>query len=219
MYALIKWAERNRIMENLENTIVEETLQENVTSKTPLEFAKRITDLAFEGFKITFEEFKSQNYQYQDDTLEGINSKFSEILDLSHWILSATSVDINCIKDNLSIEFDAAKDTLIKVSRLASEGIEICEEYQGRIKNEINELFNEIQLTSKLYLDEYILNFIPNDDGRISSDGFTFYVIKDKENESYYKQYFPYFTSIGVDKNLEYIIYYYMLPNDYYNGK
>ncbi len=58
--------------------------------------------------------------------------------------------------------------------------------------------------------------FIPSDDGRISSDGFTFYVIKDKENESYYKQYFPFFTSIGVDKNLEHIIYYYILPNDYW---
>lgn len=61
--------------------------------------------------------------------------------------------------------------------------------------------------------------FIPNDNGRISSDGFTFYVIKDKENEAYYQQYFPYFTAIGVDKNMEHIIYYYILPNDYnYEG-
>lgn len=145
-------------MENQENTIVEETSTENETSQTPLEFSKRITDLAFEGFKITFEEFKSQNYQYQDDTLEGIGSKFSEILALSHWILSASSVDINCIKNNHSIEYNTVKDTLVKISRLASEGIQICEEYQDRIKNDANELFNEIQWTCKLYLDAYILN-------------------------------------------------------------
>ncbi len=60
---------------------------------------------------------------------------------------------------------------------------------------------------------------IPTDDGRISIKNFTFYVLKDKENEAYYQEYFPYFTSIGVDKNLEHIIYYYILPNDYnYEG-
>lgn len=60
---------------------------------------------------------------------------------------------------------------------------------------------------------------IPTDDGRISIKDFTFYVLKDKENEAYYQEYFPYFTSIGVDKNLEHIIYYYILPNDYnYEG-
>lgn len=57
--------------------------------------------------------------------------------------------------------------------------------------------------------------FIPNEHAKISVEGFTWYVIKDKENEDYYKKYFPYFTSIGIDKNFEYIIYYYMLPNDY----
>lgn len=57
--------------------------------------------------------------------------------------------------------------------------------------------------------------FIPSEHAKISVEGFTWYVIKDKENEDYYKKYFPYFTSIGVDKKLEYIIYYYMLPNDY----
>lgn len=57
------------------------------------------------------------------------------------------------------------------------------------------------------------------DNGRISIKDFTFYVLKDKEKESYYPQYFSYFTSIGVDKNLEHIIYYYILPNDYnYEG-
>lgn len=145
-------------MENQENTIVEETSTENERSQTPLEFAKRITDLAFVGFKITFEEFKSKNYQYEDDKLESINSKFSEILNLSHWVLSASSVDIDLVKNNLSIEYDAIKDSLVKISRFASEGIQICEENQDQIKNETNELFNEIQWTSKLYLDAYILN-------------------------------------------------------------
>lgn len=92
------------------------------------------------------------------------------------------------------------------------------------LKFKINKEYIENELKTHEFLNsdtpigaKQDIYFIPNDNGRISSEGFTFYVIKDNENESYYKQYFPYFTSIGVDKSLEYIIYYYMLPNDYYH--
>ena len=56
--------------------------------------------------------------------------------------------------------------------------------------------------------------FMPTEDVGISNKELTFYVLKDKDNESFYKTYFPYFTGIGVDKNLENIVYYYIEPSD-----
>lgn len=85
------------------------------------------------------------------------------------------------------------------------------------IENELKK-HEFINSNDKLGAEQNIYHMF-TDSGRISIKDFTFYVLKDKENESYYPQYFPYFTSIGVDKNLEHIIYYYILPNDYnYEG-
>ena len=56
--------------------------------------------------------------------------------------------------------------------------------------------------------------FMPTEDVGISNKELTFYVLKDKDNESFYKTYFPYFTGIGVDKNMENIVYYYIEPSD-----
>lgn len=56
--------------------------------------------------------------------------------------------------------------------------------------------------------------FMPSDKNRIISDNYTFYVIDDKENREYYKQYFPYFSGIGVSPDLKYVLYYYINPKD-----
>ena len=58
-----------------------------------------------------------------------------------------------------------------------------------------------------------IYNF-PNKPGFISPDKYTFFVLKNDDNEYVFKKYFPYFTGIGVDKKLEHIIYYYIEPAD-----
>lgn len=56
--------------------------------------------------------------------------------------------------------------------------------------------------------------FMPTENVEISNKELTFYVLKDKDNEVFYKTYFPYFTGIGVDKNMENIVYYYIEPSD-----
>ena len=56
--------------------------------------------------------------------------------------------------------------------------------------------------------------FMPTENVEISNKELTFYVLKDKDNEAFYKTYFPYFTGIGVDKNMENIVYYYIEPSD-----
>lgn len=49
---------------------------------------------------------------------------------------------------------------------------------------------------------------------QIKPEKFTFYVLKTENNISVYKDYFPYFSGIGIDKNFEKIIYYYIEPDD-----
>ena len=55
---------------------------------------------------------------------------------------------------------------------------------------------------------------MPTDFVGISNKDVTFYVLKNEDNEYFYEKYFPYFTGIGVDKNLENIVYYYIEPDD-----
>ncbi|MBP3820308.1 hypothetical protein J6G99_01530 [bacterium] len=55
---------------------------------------------------------------------------------------------------------------------------------------------------------------MPTETVGISNEDLTFYVLKNADNEYYYKTYFPYFTGIGVDKNMENIVYYYIDPSD-----
>ena len=47
----------------------------------------------------------------------------------------------------------------------------------------------------------------------IDRNELTYYVIDDKYNYNEGQEYFPYFTGIGVDKNYEYILYYYISPD------
>lgn len=55
---------------------------------------------------------------------------------------------------------------------------------------------------------------MPTETVGISKEDLTFYVLKNADNKYYYKTYFPYFTGIGVDKNMENIVYYYIDPSD-----
>ena len=56
--------------------------------------------------------------------------------------------------------------------------------------------------------------YFPIIKGFIKSQNYTFYVLKNKDNQYFYKKYFPYFNGVGVDKNYEHIIYYYINPGD-----
>jgi len=47
----------------------------------------------------------------------------------------------------------------------------------------------------------------------IDRNSLTYYVLDDKDNYNENSQYFPYFTGIGIDKNYEYILYYYIRPD------
>lgn len=47
----------------------------------------------------------------------------------------------------------------------------------------------------------------------INRNELTYYVLDDKYNCNENDEYFPYFTGIGIDKNYEYILYYYIRPD------
>lgn len=47
----------------------------------------------------------------------------------------------------------------------------------------------------------------------IDRNKLTYYVLDDKYNYNEDAEYFPYFTGIGIDKNYEYILYYYIRPD------
>ena len=47
-----------------------------------------------------------------------------------------------------------------------------------------------------------------------NADDYTYYVIKELENERGYKEFFPYYNGIGVDGNKNKILYYHIYPAD-----
>ena len=47
----------------------------------------------------------------------------------------------------------------------------------------------------------------------VKSNKLTYYVLEDKYNYNERGEYFPYYTGIGIDKNYEYILYYYIRPD------
>ncbi len=49
---------------------------------------------------------------------------------------------------------------------------------------------------------------------KFEENEYTYYLLRDKENEKYYKKLFPYFNGIGVNKNQTRILYYYMMYGD-----
>ena len=54
---------------------------------------------------------------------------------------------------------------------------------------------------------------MPSERVGIEQDQLTYYVLDDKYNYDENGEYFPYFTGIGIDKNYEYILYYYIRPD------
>lgn len=52
------------------------------------------------------------------------------------------------------------------------------------------------------------------DNNRIKIDGLTWYVINDDENRKFYQKYFPYYSGVGINKNLDEILYYYIRFGD-----
>lgn len=53
-----------------------------------------------------------------------------------------------------------------------------------------------------------------SDNGRITSEGYTFYVLDKSKNCYPSDSCFPYFDGIAVDIDLEHILYYHIVPND-----
>ncbi len=56
--------------------------------------------------------------------------------------------------------------------------------------------------------------FMYTDDGRITSDGYTFYVLDKEGNYNENEKYFPYYSGIAVDKNMSHILYYHIVKGD-----
>ena len=54
---------------------------------------------------------------------------------------------------------------------------------------------------------------MPSDNGRIDSNNMTFYVLNNDANREYYETNFPYFNGIGINKNYNEILYYYICPD------
>lgn len=48
---------------------------------------------------------------------------------------------------------------------------------------------------------------------KLPSNNFTYYVVKNKSNFNEGEDYFPYFSGIAVDKDMNYILYYYINPD------
>lgn len=53
-----------------------------------------------------------------------------------------------------------------------------------------------------------------SDNGRITSDGYTFYVLDKKGNYAENEECFPYYSGIPVDKDMTHILYYHIVPGD-----
>lgn len=88
--------------------------------------------------------------------------------------------------------------------------LKIDKEY---IKNELN---NHKFLNSKTPVGtvQKIYHMPSESTVGIDRNKLTYYVLDDKYNYNEDGQYFPYFTGIGIDKNYEYILYYYINPDD-----
>jgi hypothetical protein len=56
--------------------------------------------------------------------------------------------------------------------------------------------------------------FMYSDDGRITSDGYTFYVLDKEGNYNENEKYFPYYSGIAIDKNMSHILYYHIVKGD-----
>ena len=56
--------------------------------------------------------------------------------------------------------------------------------------------------------------FVPKVTKDFKEQDYTYYVIKDDDNKNYYKKYFPYFSGIGISKDANKILYYYIFPAD-----
>ena len=97
-------------------------------------------------------------------------------------------------------------------------------DYGGEIfilKFDINKEYIEKELKNHKFLNSDTpigtaqeIYYIFNDNNRIKTDNTTWYVIDNKENKQVYKKYFPYYSSIGISNNMDFIIYYYIQPGD-----
>ena len=97
-------------------------------------------------------------------------------------------------------------------------------DYNGEVfilKFNINKEYIEQELKNHKFLNSDTpigtpqeIYYVYNDNNRIKTDNTTWYVIDNEENKQIYKKYFPYYSSIGISNNLDFIIYYYIEPSD-----
>lgn len=89
------------------------------------------------------------------------------------------------------------------------------------VKFNINQTYINNELTKNKFIsveepDSYKHRFddaMLTDNGRIDIEGFTFYVINDREHENLPGHHFPYHYGIGVNDGLGEIVYYYTCPD------
>ena len=97
-------------------------------------------------------------------------------------------------------------------------------DYSGEVfilKFYINKKYIEQELQNNKFLNSNTpvgthqdIYYIFTDNNRIKIDNTTWYVLDNEENKQIYPNYFPYYNSIGVSNNLDFIIYYYIAPGD-----
>ena len=81
------------------------------------------------------------------------------------------------------------------------------------IKNELNS-YKFLNSKTPVGTPQKIYHMPSENTVGIDRNKLTYYVLDNKDNEWASKLYFPYFTGIGVDKNYEYILYYYIMHDD-----
>ena len=97
-------------------------------------------------------------------------------------------------------------------------------DYNGEVfvlKFKIDKMYIEQELKKHKFLNSDTpigtpqnIYFVYTDNNRINVDNTTWYVINNEKNKQIYKDYFPYYSSIGISNNMDYIIYYYIEPVD-----
>ena len=80
------------------------------------------------------------------------------------------------------------------------------------IVQELNK-YNFINKDDKIG-DKQVLYNVYSMNKDFKEEDYTYYVIRDEENEKYFKKLFPFFNGIGINKDKNKILYYYMMYED-----
>ena len=133
----------NEIIENTQigtTQTVEEASKDVIAS--PLGILDRIIQIADKGFKLTFDEEKNRNFEYEDKKIEELNILFSEILNLSNMELKPMLDDKKLTEQDKDL-MDALQGLILNCANLAVVKLEGREEFK-----KLKQLFGEILINA-----------------------------------------------------------------------